>query len=56
MIFNNNPVPGIFEDLTTTERDNLVNPKKNKVIYNITEDQWQGNKGTPSVPVWVTIG
>ncbi len=56
MIFNTKPILGVFENLTTTERDNLVNPQKNKVIYNTTLDQWQGNKGTPAAPVWVTLG
>ena len=39
--------------MTTTERNNIVNPAEGLVIYNITTKQLESNTGTPAAPVWI---
>jgi hypothetical protein len=41
---------------TTTARDALVNPDYGLVILNSTTNQYEWNSGTPSVPVWTSLG
>ena len=41
---------------TTTARDALVNPPYGLTILNTTTNQYEWNSGTPSVPVWTSLG
>jgi len=42
-----------FDNLTTAQRNAIINPAKGLVIFNSDEDKLQINEGTPAAPVWV---
>ena len=42
--------------MTTIQRASIVLPATGLIIYNTTTNQWEGNSGTPAVPVWVILG
>jgi hypothetical protein len=41
--------------MTETERDDIANPAKGLVIFNLTEDCLQINEGTSTAPAWVCL-
>ncbi|MFA7626070.1 MAG: hypothetical protein WCZ17_03405 [Candidatus Kapaibacterium sp.] len=62
-----NPDPSAILDLTasdkgflpprlsTSERNSISNPATGLIIYNITDQQYQYNAGTPGSPDWIPI-
>jgi hypothetical protein len=43
-------------NMTTAERNAIVNPAKSLMVYDTDLDQWMGNNGTGGSPNWVIIG